>query len=294
MPPRNMAKYDIAILGGDRRTACMAPLLAEKGYRILCFRTAGITCSPSIKSKIAFTDSLREALDSAPVIVGGIPFTKSDSLYCEENADAAISISELQRSIHRHQKIFAGVIPEDFRRTCEEREISCHDFMLDEPMTLYNAVSTAEGAILEALLHKDTNLHMSNTLVLGYGRCGKIIADRLKGLHACVTVCSNDANELALACALGFETLPLSKLWNNICCYEYIFNTIPARILNRRCLEKVSPNALIIDIASNRAGADYETARKLKVNIRFCPGLPGKYAGESCAKYLTDYVINRL
>lgn len=295
MPPGNMAKYDIAILGGDRRTACMAPIFVEKGYRVVCFCTVSIPCSPSIKSKLAFTGSLREALDAAPVIIGGIPFTKSDALYCEEGAsDTAVSLSELQRGIRRHQKIFAGVIPEDFRRTCEEREIACHDFMLDEPMTLYNAVSTAEGAILEAMLHRDTNLHMSSALVLGYGRCGKILADRLKGLHACVTVCSNDANELALACALGFETLHLSKLWNSIRCYEYIFNTIPARVLNRRCLEKVSPNAIIIDIASNRAGADYEAARKLKVNIRFCPGLPGKYAGESCAKYLTDYVINRL
>ena len=32
MPPRTMAKYDIAIIGGDRRTACMAPILVEKGY----------------------------------------------------------------------------------------------------------------------------------------------------------------------------------------------------------------------------------------------------------------------
>ncbi|MFG6367441.1 MAG: dipicolinate synthase [Lachnospiraceae bacterium] len=290
-----MAKYDIAIIGGDRRTACMAPILVEKGYRVLCFRTVEIACNPSIKSKIYFTESLREAFDSAPVIIGGIPFTKSDSLYCEVNSsDTTVSLAEIQRSIRKHQKIFAGIIPENFRRTCEEREITCYDFMLDEPMTLYNAVSTAESAILEALLHKDTNLHMSNALVLGYGRCGKMIADRLKGLHACVTVCSNDTNELALACALGFDTMHLSNLWKNICCYEYIFNTIPARILNRRCLEKVSSNAIIIDIASNRTGADYEIAKKLKINIHFCPGLPGKYAGESCAKYLTDYVINRI
>jgi len=295
MPPRTIAKYDIAMIGGDRRTACMAPILIEKGYRVLCFRTVEIICSPSIKSKIYYTESLREALESAPVIIGGIPFTKSDALYCEENAsNATVSLAEIQRSIRKHQKIFAGVIPENFRRTCEEREITCYDFMLDEPMTLYNAISTAEGAILEALLHKDTNLHMSNTLVLGYGRCGKIIADRLKGLHACVTVCSNDTNELALAYALGFETMHLSNLWKNICCYEYIFNTIPARILNRKCLEKVSPNAIILDIASNRTGADYETAKKLNINLHFCPGLPGKYAGESCAKYLTDYVINRI
>ena len=290
-----MTKYDIAILGGDKRTACMVPILAEKGYRVICFRTGKTAYSPATKSKIAIARSLREALDSAPVIIGGIPFTKSDSLYCEEDtSDTAIGISEIQRSIHKHQKIFAGVIPESFRRTCEEREISCYDFMLDEPITLYNAVSTAEGAILEALLHKNTNLHMSHTLVLGYGRCGKVLADRLQGLHACVTICSNDANELALACALGFETMHLSNLCRKICCYEYIFNTIPARVLNRRCLEKTAPNAIIIDIASNKAGADYDIAEKLNVNIHFCPGLPGKYAGESCAKYLTDFVINRI
>lgn len=290
-----MAKYDIAIIGGDRRTACMAPILAEKGYRVICFRTVSVTCSQTIKSKLFFTDSLREALDSAPVIVGGIPFVKSDCLYCEnEVSKSTISISEIQRSIHKHQKIFAGVIPESFRRTCEEREIGCYDFMLDEPLTLYNAVSTAEGAILEALLHKGTNVHRSKTLVLGYGRCGKILADRLHGLHACVTVCTRDANELALADALGFSTMHLSNLTKNICCYEYIFNTIPACILNRRCLEKISRNAIVIDIASNKTGAEYETAEQLKVNIRFCPGLPGKYAGESCAKYLTEYVIKRI
>ncbi len=243
--------------------------------------------------KSSFTDSLREALDSAPILIGGIPFAKSDCLYCEDGA-SNLNLSEIQRSIHKHQKIFAGVIPEDFRRTCEEREISCYDFMRDEPMTLYNAVSTAEGAILEALLHKDTNIHMSSTLVLGFGRCGKILADRLSGLHACVTVCSNDANELALACALGFETLHLSESVAQNLLFRIYFQHDPACVLNRRCLEKVSSNAVILDIASNKSGADYETAEKLNINIHFCPGLPGKYAGESCAKYLTDYVINRI
>lgn len=295
MPSKNMAKYDIAILGGDKRTACMSPILAEKGYRINCFRTVDIPYSQTAESKIFFTDSLREALDSAPVIVGGIPFIKSDCLYCEQAVGCtAVHVSDIQRNLHKQQKIFAGVIPESFRRICEEREIGCYDFMLDEPMTLYNAVATAEGAILEALLHKNTNLHGSASFVLGYGRCGRLLADRLKGLHACVTVCSNDVNELALACSLGFETLHLSKLQQKIGCCEYIFNTIPACVLNSKCLEKLSCNAIVIDIASNMAGADYEAARQLNVNIHFCPGLPGKYAGESCAKYLTDYVINRI
>lgn len=297
MPPRNMFQYDISIIGGDKRTACMAPILAERGYRVICFRTVQNACShnQAPKNRIHHAGSLREALDSAPVIVGGIPLVKAQCLYCEEAAsDSAISISDIHRGLHKRQKIFAGIIPESFRRTCEEREINCYDFMLDEPMTLSNAVSTAEGAILEALLHKSTNLHMSETLVLGFGRCGKILADRLKGLHACVTVCSRDANELALARSLGFRTLHLAKLCQDICRYEYIFNTIPTCILNRRCLEKMSSNALVIDIASDRIGADYEAAQQLKRNIRFCPGLPGKYAGETCARQLTDFVIKRI
>ncbi|MDE7184964.1 MAG: dipicolinate synthase, partial [Lachnospiraceae bacterium] len=113
-----MTKYDIAILGGDRRTAFMAPIFAEKGYRVICFRTVPISCAPSIKPKISFTDSLREALDSTPVFIGGIPFAKSDCLYCENDA-SDINLSEIQRTIHKHQKIFAGVIPESFRQTSE-------------------------------------------------------------------------------------------------------------------------------------------------------------------------------
>lgn len=117
MPPGNMAKYDIAILGGDRRTACMATVFAEKGYRVLCFRTADIPLQPVHKIKTGLHGLAARGLDSAPVIIGGIPFAKSGALYCEvEASGSAVSLSELQRSIRKHQKIFAGVIPEDFRR----------------------------------------------------------------------------------------------------------------------------------------------------------------------------------
>lgn len=287
-----MTKYDIAIIGGDSRTAYMAPYLAKKGYHIACFNTVSITYGQHLREKIHYADDLRECIDHADIIVCGIPFLKGENIYCEEKKiEDDITLTEFQRCIHKHQILFAGVIPERFRATCEEREIYCHDFMLNEPLSVMNAVSTAEGAILEALLHKNTTLYKSYCLVLGFGRCGKIIADRLKGLHSCVTVCSENETELANASTLGFHTLRLSKLNQNIFRYEYIFNTIPACMLNRCCLERTSRDCLIIDIASNRTGADYEAAKQLGINLRFCPGLPGKYAGKSCAKQLSKYVI---
>lgn len=285
-----MTRFDFAIIGGDQRTACMAPVFAEQGYRTACFNT--LRLSNEKNPKIYYASSLKDALESAPVIVAGIPFADGENLFCEEDAPK-ISIAELQRRLRKRQKVFGGVIPESFRRTCEEREIECYDFMKDEPLTLLNAISTAEGAILEALVHKPSNLHQSATLVLGYGRCGKALADKLKGLSACVTVCSNDEQELALATALGFHTMHASCLAQQINRYEYIFNTIPACVLKKACLKNVRKNAIIIDIASNQSGADYEAARQMNVNILFCPGLPGKYAGQSCAEQLVRYVLKK-
>ena len=290
-----MTKYDIAIIGGDSRTAYMAPYFAKKGCHVICCNTVNVPYGRHLKSKIHDTDSLRECIGASSIIVCGIPFSKGEHIYCEKEATAfEITVTEFQRCIRRHQTIFAGVIPENFRAVCEEREIYCHDFMHDEPMSILNAVSTAEGAILEALLHKSTVIHKSSCLVMGFGRCGKIIADRLRGLCACVTVCTESETELALASSLGFHTLNLSKLPQTICRFEYLFNTIPACALNRSCLEHASKDCLIIDIASNRTGADYEAAKQLGINLCYCPGLPGKYAGKSCAKQLSEYVIRHI
>lgn len=281
-----MTRFDIALIGGDRRTACMAPIFMKKEYRVVCYGTLKIANEYR-------AHSLKEALENAAIIVGGIPFEKNGCLYTQQDIPE-ISLAELQRCLRKHQKVFGGVIPESFRRLCEEREIDCYDFMKEEYLAIYNAIATAEGAILEALSHKDTQLHQSPVLLLGYGKCGKVLADKLKGLSACVTVASSDAKELALASSLGFTVLPLSQLQQKIGCFEYLFNTIPACILNRSCLESLNKDSIIIDIASNRVGVDYECAKALNLQALYCPGLPGKYAGISCAGYLVDYVTGKL
>ncbi len=283
-----MKKFDFAIVGGDKRTAHMATLLAKRGYNVIRFGTA----ENPIDNKIYTASTFQEAITNAPVIVCGIPFQKDGYLYFEKQL-SPIPLTELQRMLRKHHTVFGGVIPEDFRTVCESRTISCFDFLQAEPLTIMNAVATAEGAILEALLHKDTQLHLSKTLVLGYGRCAKVLADKLKGLSAQVTVCSEQAQELAYASSLGFRTLPLLELPKKINHFEYIFNTIPTMVLTRPCLEKMRQDSLIIDIASNRVGVDYEAADSLQRTALFCPGLPGKYACLSCAKQLVEFVLKK-
>ncbi len=284
-----MKKFDFAIVGGDKRTADMAYVLAKRGYDVICFGT--MECAKD--EKIYNTDNLQDAVSKAPVIICGIPFEKNGGLYFEKEA-SFIPLTELQRMLRKRHTIFGGVIPEDFKRICEKRNIGCFDFMKEEPLTIYNSIATAEGAVLEALLHKNTQLHQSKTLVLGYGRCGRVLADKLKGLSARVTVCAEDMRELASAAALGFQAMPLSEIPQRIEGFEYIFNTIPATVLTKSCLKNMREDTLVIDIASNRIGVDYEAAALLKRKVLFCPGLPGKYASLSCAKQLTEFVLNKI
>lgn len=275
----DMAEYDIAVVGGDKRTAYMIPFFREKGYRVIGYKVYRNN-DMEIKAD-GYADSLKQAVESASVVVGGIPIEKKGIL----------SLRELSRHIRKHHKIFGGVIPDAFRQECSERGIDCYDFMKDESIAIFNAVATAEGAILEAMLHKQTNIHHSRTLVLGYGRCGKVLCDKLKGLSAMVSVCGNSAPELAMAEALGIDVLPLKKLGEKIGEFEYIYNTIPAIVLGEEILEKVDDDALIIDIASGRGGLDYKEAEE-KVNALHCLGLPGKYAAKVSAQKLSEYVMS--
>ena len=253
-----MSKYKIAIIGGDRRTEYMKSMLIEKGCNVVAL------------------------VSQADIIIGGIPLVKDKK-----------TIEELMESLRSGMQLFAGLIPKEVEALCKDKEVVCCDFMKQETIAVFNAIATAEGCILEALNHQESNIHHSESLVLGYGRCGKVLAHKLMGLSANVTVASQNEEELAWANALGGAVLPLDKLEEKIGSYEYIYNTIPALVLTETVLQKVKDKALIIDIASGQGGVDYNAAQELKIQAIHCLGLPGKYAAKASAQKLTEFVMKK-
>lgn len=286
-----MERYDMALIGGDERTAYMLPCLLEKGYRVICYGTAPIP--PEDENTGHHAESLEEAVEQSRCLIGGIPFLKEGKLFSRQ-PQCSVEMEKLYHCMKKTHVIFGGVIPEDFVERCAERDIPCHDFMKDEALAVFNAIATAEGAILEALLHQKTNLHGSSSLVLGYGRCGRVLAEKLKGMGARVTVCSRSRVELACADALGMDILLLNDLEDKIQEYEYIYNTIPAVLLQKNMLKRMRRDVLVIDIASVPGGVDYEAAGGLEIHARHCLGLPGKYAPKISAKGLVEYVTQSL
>lgn len=285
-----MEKNKIAVIGGDTRLAYMAAELAHRGYRVICYGTEPIPKKSPVSC--CFAGTLQEALQGAQAVVGGIPFAKSGRLYSEVLVPD-LELSAFCRALEKGQSLFGGVLPQEVRKACRKNQVRCCDFMQDEPLAVFNAVATAEGSILTALQHRPTTLHGSCCLVLGYGRCAKVLAEKLKGLSARVTVCARDAGQLACAAASGMDCLAFSMLEEKIGDFEYIFNTIPARVIGKEMLKKMKRNSLIVDIATG-GGVDYEAAGQLGILALLCPGLPGKYAPRTSAVGMAEFVIRKM
>ena len=81
-------------------------------------------------------------------------------------------------------------------------------------------------------------IHGSKSLVLGYGKIGKILSKDLYALGAQTYVEARKYADLAMIEGHGYEPLPLDNLKDHIHEFDIIFNTIPSLILDDEILTK--------------------------------------------------------
>lgn len=282
------SKYDFAVIGGDARQWYLAEHLAKKGYSVI---TYAIALLPKDKmSDTAF--SLKEAVLQAVNIIGPIPFTKDGTTIYSQAVESDLNIETLEKFMGKGYLLASGNIPEKFCKKLCVNGASYFDFMKEEEVAIFNSIATAEGTIAEALLRKPSNLHGSNCLVLGFGRCAKTLAQKLKNLCSNITVCARSSVAQAAAYAHGFDSVDFLTLPSVIEKYNYIFNTVPSLVISRKELECMDKDVLIIDIASAPGGVDYKAAKELGINAYLCLGLPGKYSPKSSAEALVKALLS--
>ncbi len=282
--------YDIALLGGDIRQAYMVQIFRKANLSVI---TYGLT-HPMIQDICTQGHTMKETLNSSMVLVSAIPFSKDGITIPSLTSASDMTIDCFMDTTFRGQILFAGMISPKIKSHCQQKQMEYYDFMEDDCIAIANGIATAEGAIMEAIVKSPGNLHGSKCLVLGFGRCGKTLAMKLKGLEAQVTVAARKDADLALASALGFHVIALSCLKESIASFDYIFNSIPALVLDSCLLSKLSKEAVIIDIASAPGGLDYQKAKELGLNANLCLGIPGKVSPKASAQILADTVFDYL
>ena len=153
-------------------------------------------------------------------------------------------------------------------------------YYADPIYQIENAALTAEGATELVMRRLPGAVMGADILVIGYGRIGSMLADRLGLLGASVTVAARNPVSRAEARARGHRAVDITGLPDSA---DAILNTVPAPVLSG-CFG----GALCIELASSPGGWADNTP-VLKAN-----GLPGLYAPKAAADVMAEAVYRVL
>lgn len=149
-------------------------------------------------------------------------------------------------------------------------------YWADPVYAIENAALTAEGAAELVMRRLPGALQGAEILIVGYGRIGSMLADRLALLGAHVTVAARRPESRAEARARGHASVDITALPDDC---DAIINTVPAPILTGDF-----GGALCLDLASAPGGWADRTA------VLKAPGLPGLYAPMAAADVMAEAV----
>lgn len=287
----------IAVIGGDERLRMVAQALSATGRKVygwgLTTRT-GETMEDTV-----LCDSWEEALESADTVLLPLPMSVDGlRVHCPF---VSTHIAPRLLSLLPHLKgklLLGGRIEPSFSEACEAQEITCVDYFLSEQLQWKNALPTAEGALLLALQELPVTLFGTAVAVVGYGRIGSLLAQRLHALGAKVTVLARNSIALTKASLMGMRAYPLNEadaVWKGLptgC--RAVFNTVPTVLFPQEVLLHVPQNCVLIDLASVPGGIDHTAAARLGLRSVWGTSLPGKLFPECASVFLAETILELL
>ncbi|MBQ6539618.1 MAG: dipicolinate synthase subunit DpsA [Oscillospiraceae bacterium] len=278
-----------AVTGGDMRQAKLAELLVKDGHSVSAYGVERLKID-----SVTRREKLSEAVRGADCIVLPLPALSSPGVINTPFSGATLTVNQLLSVISDGQIVCAGRVTEDLREAAEKTGAVLCDYFAREELVIANALSTAEGAVQIIMEETPCTLSGARCLVAGFGRIGKLLANRLKAMGAVVTVSARKHSDIAWITALGYGAERTDKLQGRLSDYNVIINTVPARVFDETLLRDVSPDCLCIDLASKPGGIDFKAASELGLRVIWALSLPGEVAPVTAAMSIRDAIYNIL
>lgn len=285
-----MEMLRVWIVGGDGRQAELARLLAEDGHEV---HTYGLEQGGEPTGTVLPAKDLK-TVGRADCVLLPLPVSRERGLLYAPLAAEPLPIERVTEAMRPGQLVLGGQMNEEVVMALRARGLRWRDYFAREELTVANAVPTAEGALQLAMERMPVTLHGCRALILGYGRIGRLLAARLRGLGAYVTAAARRQEQLAWAEAEGCTPQRLGELKGWLCGYDVLFNTVPARLLTAELLGELKPECVVIDVASEPGGVDLEAAEALGLSAVWARGLPGKTAPVTAARAIRQTVCHIL
>jgi len=278
-----------AVIGGDRRSVLLCRLLAQDGHRVHTYALE----RAELPEEIPKAGCLEGALYGADCVVLPVPAERGGLL----NAPGAAfpcRMEELLAALWPGQLLCGGLFSRESRLGAERGGLRVLDLMESPGFVTMNAAVTAEGALGLLLQESERTLFGSGVLLCGWGRIARQLAARLTPLGAGVTVAARRAEQRAEARALGCRAADYPELPELAGGFDYVVNTVPARVLDEALLCCLREGALLLELASPPGGFDRTAAEQMGLRTLAAPGLPGRSAPLTAAELMCGEILQAL
>jgi dipicolinate synthase subunit A len=267
--------HKIVVAGGDSRDVWLAHMLQDRGHRVWSWgmRDSGI---PSYGDQDPNPD----------VFIGPMTGIDEDGVMGTIDGPIMLTPDWLMRMAPRGL-IAAGLIADPVLQWCRDLNLRTVQYRLLTSFMWLNAVPTAEGALKAAIGLSGYTLFDRPVGVIGFGRVGLILADRLRRYGSRPIIFERQSERRTMARALGLnayslEVWPLPEV-------DGLFNTAPAPVLDHRWFEAERP-FWVIDLASLPGGlVPHLTDNPLvKARYQHILSIPGKVAPIRAAEIIWE------
>ncbi len=294
----------LALLGGDLRQLSVARRLSSLGFETAVWGLGSgeQAHEQDIGDAVRCADWLDAVKGSRAVILPLPASADGVRVNCPLDAEAQsqLKMMRLLEEIKPEMLIIGGRFTPAFKSSAETRSIRVIDYFESEELQIKNAVPTAEGAIAIAMNELPVTIQGLRAAVIGYGRVGRTLADKLLALGARVTIAARKSTDLAWAHTKTFDTLKIevrngkSSLSALSSGYDVIFNTVPYWLFDGNILSRLCEKTLIIDIASAPGGVDSRAAGECGIKVIWALSLPGKCSPFTAGEIICDSIIDIL
>lgn len=272
---------NLALLGGDKRMVYAAEYLHNNGYKT--FRLGLDAEGTEIP--------LCECINSVDAVILPLPFSSDNVTLRTPLSKSIIYLEDIV--LCQPKNIFGGMLSAKFRERLQAANIPYFDYYESEALTVKNAMLTAEAAISIAVAKTDFSIFGSKSLIIGYGRIGKLLAKYLKSLGSETTATSRADGTLAVIETDGLNAINTSDILSLAHNFDFVFNTVPAPIIDRKFFSTLKKNCYVADLATG-AGSDFNAATEYHINAEILPGLPGKFFPKTAGELIGQEIINHL
>lgn len=273
---------EVLSLGADGRTHAMLERLVACGCTVVvgedvCHGTDAVA-------------ELHALIRGARAVLLPTPAFSED--LCVFGMSYALPMQELFSHMLPGTLLLGGRLTAQTREAAARAGIQMIDYMTMEEVQLRNAIPSAEGAISLAMQEMDRTIDGMSVLIVGYGRIGRVLAERLHVWGAQVCVAARKEIDLVRIACDGYRALKLVEggSWKITGAYDVIFNTVPARVIGEEALRRLPAATLLIELASAPGGWSPAEAADCHTRVRYAPGLPAKYAPRTAGYLIADAI----